>query len=454
MGSASTNSSAVTTHWGSRLTFILAATGSAVGLGNIWKFPYMAGANGGGAFVMMYLAFIAIIGAPMLMNEVMVGRAMRRSPIGSMLKMTEQYDIAKFWRAIAWMGTIAALVIMSFYSVVAGWALDYIFKTGSGLFSGRDAEFVGSVFSQELAAPVNMMFWHFIFTALTVGIVAAGVIDGLEKALRFLMPLLFLLLLLMVGYSLATGDVAAGLGFLFTFKPEDLSWGAVLSALGQAVFTLSVGCVSMMVYGSYMAPGQKLGSTAVSVALLDTSVALLAGIAIFPIVFAHGIEPGAGPGLVFVSLPIAFADMPGGQFVGALFFILIAVAAVSSSISLLEPAVARMTEVLNMSRAKATLIVGSCTWLLGVGCVLSFNAWSDYTIAGKGLFDLLDYITANVLMPLGCMLIALLVGWALPRSFARGQLSELSQRHFALWYFITRYLVPFGVGVIFLFNLV
>ncbi|ROS00071.1 NSS family neurotransmitter:Na+ symporter [Sinobacterium caligoides] len=441
-------------HWGSRLTFILAATGSAVGLGNIWKFPYMAGANGGGAFVLMYLVFVAILGAPMLMNETMVGRAMRRSPVGAMHKLTKQYKISSFWHSIAWLGSIGGVMVMAFYSVVAGWSLDYIIKTASGLFNGQNAEFVGGVFGDELANPVNMLFWHFMFTALTVAIVAGGVVKGLERSLRFLMPVLFVLLLLMVGYSLATGDVQAGLSFLFTFKPEDLSWAAVLSALGQAVFTLSLGCVSMMVYGSYMAPGQALGRTAVAVALLDTAVALLAGIAIFPIVFAHGIEPGAGPGLVFVSLPLAFAQMPGGQFIGTLFFVLIAAAAVSSSISLIEPAVARLVERHSLSRSKATMAVGGAAWVLGVGCVLSFNVWSGFTVAGKNFFDILDYLTANISMPLGCMLIALLIGWVLPKQFSREQLSDLSPAGYSVWLCITRYIVPIGVAVIFFFNLI
>jgi len=440
-------------HWGSRLTFILAATGSAVGLGNIWKFPYMAGANGGGAFVLMYLCFVIILGAPMFINETMIGRAMRRSPIGAMHKLTEQYNIAKFWRSIAWLGSISGVLVMAFYSVVAGWSLDYIFKTASGVFNGQDAAFIGGVFNKELSQPINMLLWHFVFTALTVAIVAGGVVKGLEKSLQILMPLLFILLLLLVVYSMATGDVRGGMEFLFFFKPEEITWSGVQAALGQAVFTLSLGCVSMMVYGSYMALGQNLGRTAVTVALLDTSVALLAGIAIFPIVFAHGIEPGAGPGLVFISLPLAFAQMPGGQIVGSLFFVLIAAAAVSSSISLIEPAVARLVERYNMSRSIATIAVGVFTWVLGLGCVLSFNLWADYTVAGKNFFDILDYLTASILMPLGCMLIALLVGWALPKSFSREQLSDMSPFAYSVWLMITRYVVPVGVAVIFVSTL-
>jgi NSS family neurotransmitter:Na+ symporter len=440
---------ATSMHWGSRLTFILAATGSAVGLGNIWKFPYMAGENGGGAFVLMYLAFVALLGAPMFMNETMIGRAMRKSPIGALEALTEQYGISKYWRSIAWMGSLSGVLVMAFYSVVAGWSLDYIVKMATGVFSGANAEFVGNEFGGKLLAnPGNMLFWHFVFTAMTVAIVAGGVVKGLERSLRFLMPLLFVLLLIMVAYSLATGDVEAGMRFLFTFRPEDITSAGVLAALGQAIFTLSLGCVSMMVYGSYMAPGQNLGKTAVAVAALDTMVAILAGIAIFPIVFANGLEPGQGPGLVFISLPLAFAHMPGGQFLGTLFFILIAAAAVSSSISLIEPTVARLIERTTLGRVKATAAVGMATWLLGIGCVLSFNEWSDYTVVGKNFFDVLDYATANVLMPLGCFMIALLIGWGLPMQFAREQLSEMSPTVFALWRFMTRFAVPFAVGYI------
>ncbi len=436
--------------WSSRGVFVLAATGSAVGLGNIWKFPYITGENGGGAFVLVYLLCIACIGVPIMMAEVLIGRRGRQSPINTMLALAREARHSRHWRYLGWAGVVAGFLILSYYSVIAGWVLSYVMNTASGTFTGASADEVEAVFNDLLASPGTLLFWHTLFMVMTVAVVARGVRRGLEQAVRFLMPALFILLLVMVGYALSTGYFVLGLEFLFNPDFSKLSGDSVLVAMGHAFFTLSLGMGAIMIYGSYMPEKVSIARTTFMIAGADTLVALLAGMAIFPLVFANGLEPGAGPGLIFVTLPIAFGQMPGGTFFGTLFFILVVFAAWTSSISLVEPAITWLVESRGFTRGKAAVGVGVVTWFMGIGTVLSFNLWSDYTLFDKTFFDLIDYLAANIMLPLGGLFIALFAGWVMAKKDSQDELQMDDTFSYRLWRFLIRYVTPLGVIVVFL----
>ncbi|MCF7984602.1 MAG: sodium-dependent transporter [Thiohalocapsa sp.] len=440
--------------WSSRLAFILAATGSAVGLGNIWRFPYTAGEYGGGAFVLIYLICVAGIGIPIMMAEIMLGRRGRQSPVNTMRSLAGQEGAHGAWQLLGWMGIVSGLLILSFYSVIAGWTMAYVTRAFGGQFGGIDAAGAESMFGALVSDPERLLAWHTIFMVMTVMVVARGVASGLEKAVRFLMPALFVLLIGMVLYAAQAGDFQAALAYLF--KPDFAKLGehageAILSAMGQAFFSLSLGMGAIMIYGSYLNSSASIGRNAVIIASLDTTVALLAGLAIFPIVFANGLSPDSGPGLIFQTLPIAFGQMAGGQLVGVVFFVLLVFAAWTSAISLLEPVVTWLVENRGFSRVRATVIAGSAVWLLGIACLLSLNVWAGFTIFGKGILDLFDYVTANVLLPLGGVLIAVFAGWIMRRASSRDELAmgETSIAYGA-WRLLIRYVAPICVVIVLL----
>ncbi len=435
--------------WSSRFAFILAATGSAVGLGNIWKFPYITGENGGGAFVLVYLLCVLAIGIPIMIAEIMMGRRGRQSPINTMTALAEEAQANTRWHYLGWMGVIAGFLILSYYSVIAGWALSYVVKAFTGSFSGGDAEVISGLFDSFIASPGQLVFWHSVFMLATMMIVRRGVSGGLEKAVRFLMPALFIILLLLVGYAMTTGYYEQGLDFLFTPDFDEIDADAVLTAMGHAFFTLSLGMGAIMVYGSYLPSHISIAKTSLFIAGADTVVALLAGIAIFPIVFANGLEPGSGPGLIFQTLPIAFGNMVGGWLFGLLFFILLVFAALSSSISLIEPAVAWLVENKGMERHSACVWSGLATWLVGVAVAFSFNIWSDITLFGKSIFDLLDYLTANLMLPIGGFCIAVFAGWFMNRQHTLEEL-EMPDQQYAVWKFLICYIAPAAVFLVFL----
>ncbi len=435
--------------WSSRFAFILAATGSAVGLGNIWKFPYITGENGGGAFVLVYLLCVLAIGIPIMIAEIMMGRRGRQSPINTMTTLAEEAQANTRWHYLGWMGVIAGFLILSYYSVIAGWALSYVVKAFTGSFSGGDAEVISGLFDSFIASPGQLVFWHSVFMLATMMIVRRGVSGGLEKAVRFLMPALFIILLLLVGYAMTTGYYEQGLDFLFTPDFDEIDADAVLTAMGHAFFTLSLGMGAIMVYGSYLPSHISIAKTSLFIAGADTVVALLAGIAIFPIVFANGLEPGSGPGLIFQTLPIAFGNMAGGWLFGLLFFVLLVFAALSSSISLIEPAVAWLVENKGMERHSACVWSGLATWLVGVAVAFSFNIWSDITLFGKSIFDLLDYLTANLMLPIGGFCIAVFAGWFMNRQHTLEEL-EMPDQQYAVWKFLICYIAPAAVFLVFL----
>ncbi len=437
--------------WSGRLAFILAATGSAVGLGNIWKFPYITGENGGGAFVLIYLLCIAVIGIPIMMAEVMLGRRGRRSPINTMRHLAAEENASPHWQWLGWAGVLAGFLILSYYSVIAGWALAYVFRAGSGLFTGLTADGVQSIFNNLIGEPERLLAWHTLFMVMTMIVVARGVRSGLEKAVRLLMPALFLLLVILVGYAWNSGSFEQGVEFLFQPDFSKITANGVLIAMGHAFFTLSLGMGAIMVYGSYLPDGISIAKTSIVVSLMDTLVALMAGMAIFPIVFANGLEPGAGPGLIFQTLPIAFGHMPYGAFFGMLFFVLLVFAAWSSAISLIEPAVAWLVENRNMTRVNAAVLAGIATWAFGLLTVFSFNIWSGFKpVADKTLFDLLDYLTANIMLPLGGLLIAVFAGWKMSRASSVDELVMGERFWYPLWRVLVRYITPVGVTIVFM----
>jgi neurotransmitter:Na+ symporter, NSS family len=435
--------------WGSRWTFILAATGSAVGLGNIWKFPYITGENGGGAFVLVYLLCIALVGIPIMMAEVLLGRQGRQSPISTMAALVRDTGTPKVWQLLGWTGALAGFLILTYYSVIAGWSLNYIFEMASGSFSGKSGEQVAGTFDEMLANPKQLLLWHSLFILLVAAVASQGVIRGLEKAVRLLMPVLFALLILLVGYALSTDSFSRGVGFLFNVDFSKMSWEGALTALGHAFFTLSLGMGAIMVYGSYMPKNASIGGTVMMVAALDTVVALVAGLAIFPIVFSNGLEPGSGPGLMFIALPHAFGNMGFGQLFGVLFFVLVAFAAWSSAISLVEPAVAWVVERFGVRRGLAAVSLCFVAWFIGLGTVFSFNIWADVTLAGFDFFSGLDFLTANIMLPATGFFIALYVGWVLPQRLV---VDELALRHsgwYSLWRFVLRFVAPLAVFIVF-----
>ncbi len=447
---AGNSRSSIHGQWSSRWVFVLAATGSAVGLGNIWKFPYIAGENGGGAFVLVYLICIAVVGLPVMIAEVMLGRRGRQSPINTMKSLSQEAGASPLWQLLGWSGVLAGFLILSYYSVIAGWAINYVLEMGAGTFSGSSAGQVKAVFDELLADPLKLTLWHTLFIIVTMVVVARGVRGGLEKAVTFLMPALFMLLIILLGYAMNSGAFMQGLAFLFTPDFSAITGKGVLIAMGHAFFTLSLGMGAIMIYGSYMRSEDSIARTAIMIVAADTVVALVAGMAIFPIVFANGLEPGAGPGLVFQTLPLAFGAMPGGLLFGTLFFILLFFAAWSSSISLIEPAVTWLVENRNVKRVSASIVCGIATWALGMGTVLSFNLWAEVKLFDMTFFDLLDFLTANIMLPLGGLFVAVFVGWIMSR---QSKADEMATKHlfaFRAWNFLLKYITPLAVVVIFL----
>jgi NSS family neurotransmitter:Na+ symporter len=441
--------------WSSRLMFILAATGSAVGLGNIWRFPYITGENGGGVFVLAYLICLAIVGIPIMMAEVLIGRRGRQSPVFSFQTLAVEANGHRAWRWVGWAGMLAGLIILSYYSVIAGWTLAYVVRIASGSLVRVTAEGASSIFAQLVVDPERLLAWHTIFMVMTIKVVSRGVKRGLEQAVKILMPLLFVMLLVLVIYAWRQGDFEQAYLFMFDSDFSKLTPSALLVALGHAFFTLSVGLGAMMVYGAYMPGGLSIAKSSILVGLIDTVVGLLAGLAIFSIVFAHDMAVGEGPGLIFQTLPIVFGQMPGGSFFGTLFFLLLVFAAWTSAIALIEPMVSWIVEKREIDRIRAAIWTGIVAWLLGILTILSFSSWSfSFRFGGElkrhGLFDVLDILTSSIILPLGGLCIALFVGWVMSRESVVDEMGGRSGIGFKLWYFVVRFITPVAVVLVFL----
>jgi len=436
-------------NFGTKLGILAAAAGSAIGLGNIWRFPYEAGENGGGAFLFIYLAFILAIGVPVMLSEFILGRRAQRNPVGAFKKLAP----GKPWYFIGIMGVAAAFIIFAFYGVVAGWTLEYIVQAVKNGFAGKTSVEITEMFNSFTQSPIKPIIYQVIFLALTAGIIVAGVKNGIEKYAKILMPVLLVIIIILCIRAVTLPGAEKGLSFLFKPDFTKVNGETILNALGQAFFSLSLGMGTMITYGSYIGKKDNLANTAVQVSFIDTMIAILAGIAIFPAVFAFGIEPDAGEGLIFITLPNIFQQMPGGYFFALLFFVLIGVAALTSTISVLEVLVAYFSEELKITRKKATILSSIGILILGVLCSLSRGALADFTILGLNFFDLLEYISANLLLPLGGLLIVIFIGWFMKKKDVRSEFTNdgvFKARFYPVYRFIVKFIAPIAIAIVFL----
>ena len=436
--------------WSSRLTFILAVTGSAIGLGNIWKFPYIAGENGGGAFVLIYLVCIFIIGFPIMVSEIMLGRRGRRNPITSMKILGQEEQGNEAWKYVGLIGLMAGFIILSYYSVIAGWTLHYFKLSVFGELSNLDNETAQSVFGKLTASASTQLIYHTGFMIITIAIIAKGIKNGLERAVKLMMPGLLLILIILLLYSIFQGDFMAGVNFLLVPDFSKVTSQSILAAMGQAFFTLSLGMGCIVMYGAYLPKKESIVGTTTAIIFCDTMIALLAGMVIFPIVFQFGLKPTDGPGLIFLTLPLAFNEITGGYLFSGLFFILLGFAAITSALSLLEPSVAWMIENKNYSRNKSAFIIGILIWLLGFLSIFSFNVLSELTFWKGTLFDNFDYIASNIMLPLSGLLFTIFASWVMKRKHSMDELSDIPINLYRLWRFGARYIAPIGVILVFL----
>lgn len=446
--------------WSSEFAFIMAALGSAVGLGNIWRFPYIVGENGGGAFVLLYLLFVAAIGLPALIATIMVGRRGQRSPIACFSFIAAEEGHSRRWAGLGWLLVLSAYLLLTFFSVVASWTFDYLSRSITVGFAGLDAAASNAMFDTLKADPLRMALWHGVFMGITVYVVGLGIRRGIECAVKWMMPALFVLLLALVCYSLIAGDAATALRFLFQPDFDRLDANAVLLCVGQALLSLSVGGAGMVVYGAYMNSSSSIPRSAVVITVVDTLVALLAGLIIFPVVFAHGLEPAAGPGLIFVTLPVAFGHIPGGAAFGVMFFVLLLLAAQTTAFSMFEPVVAWLAENSGIGRRRAALLAGVVAWAIGLVTVFSFSIWSWVRplsfierFSDLSIFRIMEFVVTGICMPLGALLVSVFVGHVILESTRRNQFGDLCAACYAPWRFSTRWIVPLGLLAMFVFNL-
>lgn len=433
--------------------FILAASGSAVGLGNVWKFPYIVGENGGGAFVLIYLVCILVIGMPVMLAEFTLGRKTNLNPVGAF----EQLRPKSPWIGIGYMGVLGGFLILSFYGVVGGWTFAYVAKSITGsVLAVPPSKDAGEFFASFIGNSREVLFYHALFIGTCIAIVLRGVHGGIEKACNILMPTLVIILFLLMIRSLTLDGAMEGVAFYLTPDFSKINGNVVLIALGHAFFSLSIGMGAMITYGSYLSKKENLASSTAYVVMFDTLIALLVGMVIFPAVFAMGLEPAEGPGLVFSVLPTVFASMPFGHSVAVIFFVLLAIAAVTSGISLLEVVVAYFIDQRGWQRKRAVLIVGLATFALGIPSGLSFGVMADVKFLGMTFFDHIDSFTSHYILPLGGMLTAIFVGWVWGTKNVHIEI-ETHNNKFGFpwaqsWDFLIRYITPVAVGIVFIAN--
>jgi NSS family neurotransmitter:Na+ symporter len=447
--------------WSSYYTFLAASIGTAIGLANIWKFTYVAGANGGGMFVLLYILSMAFVAVPALIAEMMIGQHGGRSVIGTMRVLRQRDGISKHWELYGLFAMLGVFIVLSFYAVIAGWTIDYFIISLRGAFTNIDSAGTAALFDRLQADPARMALFQALFLLFTVGTVAIGLNKGVERILGTLTPTLFVLILVMLVYAMFYADFARGVEFLL--KPDFSSFNVtvLLMAMGQAFFSLGVGLGVMMTVGAYTNTRVSIAKAAIIIGAADCSVAILAGLSIFPIVFTYGLTPGEGPALIFLTLPVAFGQMPGGEVLGPLFFVLMTLAALTSSIVIFEVIVVWLEEYTNWSRVRLAWLAGLALWIAGLATVFSFNIWSDVRLLGmfsafadKTIFDLLDYLASNLLMPLGGIVVCILAAWVLPRAVTRARTGFDSERTFLVWQKLVRYFVPLIIALVFLVNLV
>jgi NSS family neurotransmitter:Na+ symporter len=440
--------------WSSRVGFIAAAIGSAVGLGSIWKFPYEVGTNGGSAFILFYLLGLVLIVLPLMLVEFAIGRGGRSDASGSIAAVARSAGACSRWAAVGRLGVLTSFLILSFYAVIGGWAIAYLVDTIVHGLAGTDPRAVQARFDSLLAAPQKMSAYHAAFIVIIAAIVARGIVGGIETACKILMPVLVLLLAVLAVYAMAEGDVAATTRFMFAPDVTRLTPRVALEALGLGFFSIGVGLCVLVTYAAHAGEDVNLTQAALVSIICDTTVSFLSGFAVFPVVFAHHLDPSSGPGLMFVSLPIAFAGLQFGTVAAVAFFALLVVAAVASAISLLEMPVALLQLRWNVSRRNATVISAAGSWLLGIASVLSFNLWAGWhplgavpAFADATIFDLLDYLTSNLLLPIGGIALAVFGGWSLPARFLAQELA-LPPRTIGLMRILLRYVAPFAITAV------
>ena len=438
--------------WSSRAGFLMASIGFAVGLGNIWRFPYITGENGGAAFVAVYLACAFAIGVPILIAEVMIGRRGGMSPPGSMRAVALAEGRSRHWQWAGTMNLAAAFLIEVVYCVIAGWVLLYLYKALTTGFAGVDGPAAEAEFAAVLADIPGLVFWTLLGLAITGAIIYAGVRSGIERAVRVLMPTLFGLLVALAAYNVFSGGFGEALTYLFAPDFSKVDGPMILAAVGQAFFSIGVAMAGMMTFGAYLPKDVSIAGSALVIVAADTLVALVAGLVIFPAVFNFGLDPEGGTGLIFHTLPVAFAQMPAGHLVGVLFFLLLSVAAITSMVGLVEPVTAWMEERRGFARHKSALVVLSGIGLLSLISVLSYNVWSGVSVFDTDLHAAADYLSNQIMLPVGGFLIALFAGWFVSRSAAREELGMASEALFDAWRFLLRYVASAAVLIIFVFG--
>tara|TARA_R110002072_G_scaffold50835_2_gene136444 strand:+ start:3419 stop:4765 length:1347 start_codon:yes stop_codon:yes gene_type:complete len=434
--------------WTSRFAFLMASVGFAVGLGNIWRFPYITGENGGGAFVLVYVVCVVTIGLPILIAELMVGRHGKMTPPGSMKNVALLSHKSPNWAWVGVMNLLAAFLIMITYSVVAGWVLNYLQVAAVTGFAGVEPASATANFNQVLAEPGPMMVWTLVALAITGSIIYAGLQNGIERAVSILMPMLFTLMVLLVIYNMAVGGFNEAIDYLFTVDFSKINATVMLAAIGQAFFSIGVAMAGMMTFGAYLPNNVSIARSSLFIIAADTGVAILAGLVIFPAVFANGLDPAGGPGLIFQTLPVAFANMPAGHLVSVVFFLLLSVAAITSMVGLIEPLVRWSEERWGYSRHKSAILILGSIALLSVVSALSYNHLADWKIFGKDLNSLTDFVSNQVFLPIGGMLIAIFAGWFVTESISRGELS-ISDSAYRVWQVLIRYVAPPAIFVVF-----
>ncbi|WP_321395649.1 sodium-dependent transporter [Emcibacter sp.] len=440
--------------WSSRTTFLMAAIGAAVGLGNIWRFPFVTGEYGGGAFVLLYLLFIFVIGLPLIMAELALGQHGKMGALGTLQKLIRENRLHSFWKIIGWFSILVPLLALTYYSVVAGWSMAYVFKAATGVLNQTDAAGFGAIFGNHLGSFGELTLWHSLYILGIVLVVSSGVRHGLETTIKFMMPSLFLIILFLAIYDMIIGDATRTIEFLFSADFSKLDGKAVLAALGQAFFSLAVGVGALITYGAYLPDGIRLPRAAFIIAGSDTAVALLASLAIFPIVFGFDMPLTGDPGMMFVTLPLAFSQMPGGAVIAVLFFLLLSFAAFTSSIAMLEPCIAWLEDK-GLPRRRMSWLVGLVCWAVGLLMVGAFNEWKDFHplgffafFEGKNIFDVTDFFVANIFLPLNALLMAIFVSWFVSSQLMKEQLAIRSDLLFSLWRTLVRFVAPVAIAVI------
>ncbi|MCS5708294.1 sodium-dependent transporter [Candidatus Berkiella cookevillensis] len=448
------SSGTVRSVWSSRLAFILVSAGAAVGLGNIWRFPYMAGENGGGVFVLTYILFLFAIGTPAMIAELMIGRRGQKNPVDTLETLAHESNESRNWKYLGWLGALTLVMVLSFYSVISGFAIGYLNYAIQGTFNNASPDAISALWINLMNQPILLIGWHTIFMVLTMGVVALGVNQGIEKSSRWMMPALFIILIVLVIYAAIIGNFKEAFVFLFSFKIQDFTPMAIVGALGQSFFSLATGAGAILIYGSYLSKNTNMFSTVFIIAILDLFVAILSGLAIFPIVFAHGLSPADGPSLMFKVLPIAFSNMPGAQFVGICFFLLLIFAAWTSSISMGEPLVSLIVEKTKIKRTQASIYVGLLAWGFGIISALSFSIWRGVEIFEWRLFEVLLGIPTNILLPIGALLFCIFAGWVMKEKHVEEELNCSSPALYFAWRFAIRYLCPLCILIILITTLV